>query len=78
VRLWLNGPLIHSNHVHRGVDHHPDLPAATLQAGWNRLVIKVDNGGGPSGWRVRFVGEGNKPFAGLTLTLEPPPIFRGR
>lgn len=78
VRVWLNGALVHSNHVHRGIDATVDRAGVTLVAGWNRLVVKVDNGWGPAGWRVRFTGGDSKPAAGLSVTLEPPPIFRGR
>ena len=78
VRLWLNGALVHSNHSHRGVDTWPDHVAVTLQPGWNRLLIKIDNGAGPSGWRVRFVDGAEKPIPDLMLSLKAPPIFQGR
>jgi hypothetical protein len=76
VRVWLNGVLVHSHHIHRGVDAPADQVAVTLQAGWNRLLVKIDNGWGPSGWRVRFVGASENPMP--DLSLKPPPLFLGR
>ncbi len=78
VRVWLNGALIHSNHVHRGVTEWGDHVSVTLQAGWNRVLLKVDNGGGPSGWRFQLLDESNRPMKEFMLSLKPPPIFLGR
>ena len=78
IKAWLNGVLVHNNHVHRGLGAWTDQVSVTLQAGWNRLLIKVDNGGGPSGWRIRFVDQRNKGVTDLALSLRPPAIFLGR
>jgi hypothetical protein len=78
IKAWLNGELVHNNHVHRGLGAWTDQVSVTLQAGWNRLLIKVDNGGGPSGWRIRFVDSRNKGVTDLALSMRPPAIFLGR
>ena len=77
VRVWMNGVLVHSNHVHRGVNDWVDRVGVTLQAGWNRVLLKVDNGAGPSGWRMRFTDVAEKPRK-FVVSLKPPPIFLGR
>ncbi len=48
VKVWLNGTLVHSNPVQRGLVPGEDLVDITLQQGWNRLVLKVVNASG--GW----------------------------
>jgi hypothetical protein len=50
VRIWQNGTLIHDNNAARGVTWDQDriLPTG-MAAGWNRLLLKVHNGGGGFG-----------------------------
>jgi hypothetical protein len=57
IKVWLNGQLIHSNNVMRGVAPAQDKVAVTLAAGWNELLLKVTNGSG--GWATcaRLVSE---------------------
>lgn len=50
IRVWLNGEMIHSNMVYRGVTLNEDEVMATLRPGTNRLLIKVVQGSG--GWGV--------------------------
>ena len=55
VRIWLNGSLIHTNPAYRGAYPDQDRIPATLEKGWNTLLIKVLQGGGGWGYYVRFV-----------------------
>ncbi|MBI4600412.1 MAG: HEAT repeat domain-containing protein [Planctomycetes bacterium] len=49
VKVWLNGELVHSNHVHRAAEPEQDRLQAKLRNGLNDLLVKVDNGDGPTG-----------------------------
>lgn len=57
VRVWLNGKLIHSHKVNRGLSEGIDKVKAQFHAGDNELIAKVVNGGGPDGLNIRFGGE---------------------
>lgn len=46
VKVWLNGKVIHANNVPRGCSPGDDKVSATLDKGWNELMLKVCNGGG--------------------------------
>jgi len=41
VKAWLNGKLIHSNNISRGIQEEPDTVAVTLKKGTNHLMLKV-------------------------------------
>ena len=48
VKVWLNGQVVHENNVMRGLAIGHDKPKVTLKRGWNKLMLKISNGGG--GW----------------------------
>ena len=54
IRMWLNGKLIHSNKVNRGLDDGIDVVRADFRAGDNELVAKVVNGVEPDGLNIRM------------------------
>jgi hypothetical protein len=41
VKAWLNGKLVHSNNISRGIPEEPDTVAITLKEGTNHLMLKV-------------------------------------
>jgi len=55
VRIWLNDNLIHNNPAYRGAYPDQDKVQAELKRGWNKLLIKVQQGGGGWGYYLRFV-----------------------
>lgn len=54
VKVWLNGNLVHSNHVHRGLTVDQDRVRVKLKQGENLLLVKVENGGGDWALAVRI------------------------
>lgn len=52
VKLWLNGQLVHTRWVSRGVRADDDVFALDLRRGSNRLLLKVQNRG--QGWGFVF------------------------
>jgi hypothetical protein len=48
IKVWLGGEVIHTNNALRGCGPAQDKVNATLEQGWNELMLKVTNGGG--GW----------------------------
>jgi hypothetical protein len=55
VRIWLNDKLIHTNPAYRGAYPDQDRIPVTLKKGWNKLLVKVLQGGGGWGFYVRFI-----------------------
>jgi hypothetical protein len=53
VRVWLNGEAIHENWVSRQLQPDDDLLFVRFKAGRNRLLLKVQNRGGPWGFACR-------------------------
>jgi len=49
VKVWVNGALVHTNHVHRAAEPEQDRVRVRLRKGRNDLLIKVDNGDGATG-----------------------------
>jgi len=54
IRLWLNGKLIHSHKIGRGLDAGADTVKAEFRAGDNELIAKVVNGISIDGLNIRF------------------------
>lgn len=73
VKAWLNGKLVHTNHVTRGVDGQTDQVLAKLNSGANRLLFKVDQHYGGYGLKVRVAGADGIPASGLIEALDVQP-----
>ncbi len=71
ARVWLNGQSVQTIRGCQGtnIDQYED--AVTLLVGWNRLLIKVYDGGGGWGTYVRFLDAGGSPVTDLELSLDP-------
>jgi hypothetical protein len=55
VRVWINDKLVHTNPAYRGAYPDQDRVPVFLKKGWNKLLIKILQGGGGWGYYVRFV-----------------------
>jgi len=55
VRCWINDELVWSNPCIRGLSPNQDYVAATLQAGWNKVLLKVANNEGAWGFFFQIV-----------------------
>ena len=65
VKAWLNGAVVHSNNVDRGLVVDQDMAPIRLKKGANELMLKITQGGG--GWAAcaRVIGTDGKPVRGL-------------
>ncbi|MBD3207924.1 MAG: hypothetical protein GF370_00510, partial [Candidatus Nealsonbacteria bacterium] len=54
VKAFLNGAVVHDNHVHRGASTDQDIVNIHLNQGINHLLIKVDEGWGGWGFYARI------------------------
>jgi hypothetical protein len=56
LQVWLNGQSLLAKEVYRGAAADQDLLELDLRAGDNQLLLKVCNGGGPSGFYFQLQG----------------------
>lgn len=65
VQAWLNGKVVHSNNIDRGLVVDQDMAPIHLKKGSNDLLLKISQGGG--GWAAcaRIVGTDGQPIPGL-------------
>lgn len=68
IRIWLNGAKVHEYLSPRGHTYDANSTAVTLNAGWNRLLVKVHDDGGAFGFSLRFADDasGATDTTGLT------------
>lgn len=72
VKVFWDGLMVHRNRVDRGVTKDFDCVPIVIKRGWNRLLIKVDQGKGGWGFSARFSTKDGQPVKGLTAALELP------
>ncbi len=70
VKAWLNGSLVHSNLVYRGVEPAQDKLDVTLNQGWNALTLKIVQGGGAWGFCAGFRAPDGGKLEGLKFRAE--------
>ena len=69
VKVWLNQKLVHDHHVGRTIESGEDRAPVVLQKGENRLLVKVDQGGGGWGLMLSIAYPDGRPLTGLTAEL---------
>ncbi len=70
--VWLNGTLVfNGSTLCRGCAIDQDTTTVTLQAGLNRLVMKIGEAGGGWGGGARFTTTAGLPLTNLTYSLTP-------
>ncbi len=68
VRIWLNDELIHHHLVKRGPIPDNDKAEGVLKKGWNKLLVKVEEGEGWWGFYLRIPDPGKE----LKFSLDRP------
>lgn len=61
VAVWLNGELVHENFGTRGVKVDQDEVKVRFRRGPNRILLKINQGGGEWGFCVRVADAAGKP-----------------
>lgn len=65
VKVWLNGAVVWTNQVSRGLMRDEDVVPIPLKGGANRLLFKVDQGVGAWELVVRITDTEGQPIEGL-------------
>ena len=71
IAAMLNGREVWRNESRRSVTPDEDAAEITLEKGWNRLLLKISNAGGGSGFIVRFTDRRGRPLPDLHYSIEP-------
>jgi len=71
IRVWLNGEKVFENDTGRAAAADQDQATIQLPAGESRLLLKIVNGGGPTGYYFKMGGE-SLPDAVLAAIKEAP------
>lgn len=72
LRIWLNGRLVLSREAKRLLSlYDQDAAPVWLQAGWNRLLVKVGELKGKWGFRLRVTDLEGAPLPNLTVDPSP-------
>jgi hypothetical protein len=71
IKVWLNGELVHENNVPRGLRRGEDRIPVSLDTGWNRLMLKVSQGGGDWAACAELLGTDGTPLPGLEAESVP-------
>ncbi len=70
VKVWLNGKRVHANNANRPIKIGEDRVDAKLAKGWNRLLVKVTQGGGDWALSVRVTARDGAAIDGLRVSTD--------
>ncbi len=73
VKVWLNGKLIHSHKIGRGIDQGIDRVTGDFKAGENEIVIKVINGISTDGLNLRLYDPRDKELGDKVIAYQKNP-----
>ena len=73
VKVWLNGKLIHTHKVGRGVGDAIDSVTGDFRAGDNELLLKIVNGIEPDGVNLRLADAGQVQLAAAAIAYRKQP-----
>jgi hypothetical protein len=72
IKAWLNGQIISGHDVYQGWMPDQFVENVTLDAGWNRLLCKISQGGGDYSFSARFTDLQGADVADLRYQLNDP------
>lgn len=75
IKAWLNGSVVSLHDVYQGWSADQFNEPVALQAGWNRLLCKISQGGGSFRFSARFVNAALESFSDLTYQLDDPRVY---
>lgn len=72
IKVWVNRRQVASRRVDRSPQPGQDRAACELTAGWNELLVKIDNQGGSWGFFLELREPNGAPLPGLEVRTTPP------
>jgi hypothetical protein len=71
-KLWFNGQLLGGANLSRSAGVDAERFPVTLNAGRNLILLKIIQGGGPTGWCLRLTDPAGQPLPGAKVWLTEP------
>jgi HEAT repeat protein len=71
IRAWVNDELVFSHHIHRAAKMDEDITDATLRAGWNKVLLKLENNTADWQFFFRVADEKLSPIPDLKFATQP-------
>ncbi|MBN2094959.1 MAG: DUF2341 domain-containing protein [Candidatus Aenigmarchaeota archaeon] len=72
IQVWVNGDKVHQGYYARGSIADSNIETVTLRSGWNRVMVKVDEGWGGWGFHFRFTYPNGTAMTDLKISLDRP------
>lgn len=77
IKIWVDGTLVHERVAARGFSAWSDEATGQLDAGWNRILVKVTDGNGNWGGGMRVLKPDGSPIDGMRVTALPAEVQHG-
>lgn len=68
IKVWLNGTNVFTDDVYRGCVDGQDKKAVNLNAGWNKLLVKISQNGNAWQFIFRICDSSGNPISGITTS----------
>ena len=72
IKVWVGGKQVHANNATRPCRPGEDKADARLAKGWNRILVKIAQGGADWAFSFRVTKPDGSPLDGLKVRLEEP------
>jgi len=70
IKVWINEKVVHSNPAVRGIRPGEDKAKASLRRGWNKVLVKIAQGGGDWAFCLRIVKPDGGVLEGLKVSVD--------
>ncbi len=73
IKVWLNRKIVHDKGGYRPADPNSERTPIRLKAGWNEVLVKIDNHSGPWALYLRLLDPSSgSPLGGVEYRIAPP------
>ena len=70
IKVWINGKVVHSNNASRPCKPGEDKAKANLKRGWNKVLVKITQGGADWAFCIRIVTPDGGAIDGMKVSTE--------
>ncbi|HUU93869.1 MAG TPA: hypothetical protein VM238_21965, partial [Phycisphaerae bacterium] len=70
IKVWINGKVVHSNNATRPCRPGEDKANADLKQGWNKVLVKITQGGADWAFCIRIVKPDGSAIDGMKVSIE--------
>ncbi|MHC4248345.1 MAG: HEAT repeat domain-containing protein [Planctomycetota bacterium] len=70
IKVWIGDKVVHSNNATRGLAVGQDKAKARLSRGWNKVLVKIAQGGGDWAFCLRIVNSDGGFIEGMKVSVD--------